>query len=279
MAIKMIITDLDGTFYHRDLSFDKEKFNYLFKQMQANDIKFVVASGNQYYQLCSFFEDRDLMTFVSENGGLIISENKEIFSLTIEKELYLKTLKLLNDLKHLEMIVICGKNYAYMPTNTKPEDFAMIKNYFPRLKYCDDLSLIDDQIIKFAFITKEDKADETAQILNAKLDSSLTAITSGNVCVDIIVKGMHKGRAITQLMEQWNINYDEIMAFGDAFNDLEMLKLAKYGFVMKNGHEKLKEEIGLVCPYTNEEDGVLMMIEEYFKDPNKFLIKYQHDRN
>ena len=27
MGIKMIVTDLDGTFYHKDLSYDKERFN------------------------------------------------------------------------------------------------------------------------------------------------------------------------------------------------------------------------------------------------------------
>ena len=55
MAIKMIVTDLDGTFYHKDLNYDKERFNRLYKQMKEHDIRFVVASGNQYYQLISFF--------------------------------------------------------------------------------------------------------------------------------------------------------------------------------------------------------------------------------
>ena len=34
-----------------DLTYDKERFNHLYKQMKENDIRFVVASGNQYYQL------------------------------------------------------------------------------------------------------------------------------------------------------------------------------------------------------------------------------------
>ena len=55
MAIKMIAMDLDGTFYHKDLSYDKERFNRLYSKMKENGIRFVVASGNQYYQLISFF--------------------------------------------------------------------------------------------------------------------------------------------------------------------------------------------------------------------------------
>lgn len=52
------------------------------------------------------------------------------------------------------------------------------------------------------------------------------------------------------------------MAFGNANNDLEMLKLAGYDFVMKNGIEEMKRKIKRVCEYSNEEDGVFMIIEE-----------------
>ena len=47
MGIKMIVTDLDGTFYHQDLSYDKERFDRLYQKMEAEGIRFVVASGNQ----------------------------------------------------------------------------------------------------------------------------------------------------------------------------------------------------------------------------------------
>ncbi len=65
------------------------------------------------------------------------------------------------------------------------------------------------------------------------------------------------------------------MAFGDARNDLEMLQIARYGFVMANGTDELKEKIGKVVPFSNEEDGELEVIEEYFLDPNGFLEKYK----
>lgn len=55
MSIKVIATDLDGTFYHRDLSYDKVRFLRLYEEMKKQGIHFVVASGNQYFQLVSFF--------------------------------------------------------------------------------------------------------------------------------------------------------------------------------------------------------------------------------
>ena len=81
MSIKMIVTDLDGTFYHRDFTYDKEKFSMLYQKMKEQHIHFVVASGNQYAQLRSFFEDANNLTFVAENGGYIIDKGKELFVL------------------------------------------------------------------------------------------------------------------------------------------------------------------------------------------------------
>ena len=63
-------------------------------------------------------------------------------------------------------------------------------------------------------------------------------------------------------MQLLDIKKEDVMAFGNANNDLEMLKLAGYCFVMKNGIEEMKRKIKRVCEYSNEEDGVFMIIEE-----------------
>ena len=43
---------------------------------------------------------------------------------------------------------------------------------------------------------------------------------------------------------------------------------------MANGTDFMKQEIGRVVPFTNEEDGELEIIEEYFNNPEAFLEKY-----
>lgn len=274
MGIKMIVTDLDGTFYHKDLSYDKERFNRLYDKMKENGIRFVVASGNQYYQLISFFDQRDEMTFVSENGGYIVSEGKEIFSVEIKNDTYHKVLDVINKYPEITVNIICGKNSAYMHESTTDETFNLFLKYFPVMVRVDDLHAVQDQIMKFALMISEEKVEEIAAELNQVVDESLSVVTSGHGCIDLIVSGVHKGHALETMMEMWDIKEDEIMAFGDARNDLEMLKKAKYGFVMANGTEFMKQEIGRVAPLSNEEDGELAIIEEYFENPEAFLKKY-----
>ena len=80
MAIKLIAVDMDGTFLSDRKSYNRERFLAQYAQMKARGIRFAVASGNQYYQLISFFpEIAHEIAFVAENGGWGGSEGGEIF--------------------------------------------------------------------------------------------------------------------------------------------------------------------------------------------------------
>nr|WP_263849374.1 HAD hydrolase family protein [Lacticaseibacillus saniviri] len=54
--IKLFATDMDGTFLKADKTYDAERFAQLHQQMLDRNIQFVVASGNQYFQLRSFLK-------------------------------------------------------------------------------------------------------------------------------------------------------------------------------------------------------------------------------
>lgn len=66
---------MDGTFLHDDKTYDVERFEAVLKRLNHHDIKFVVASGNQYRLLTSKFpKDYQELTFISENGAHIVSK-------------------------------------------------------------------------------------------------------------------------------------------------------------------------------------------------------------
>lgn len=73
--IKAIAVDMDGTFLNSNNDYDRKAFLELFKKLKAKEVRFVVASGNQYAQISSFFPEiwREI-TFVSENGGLVFEK-------------------------------------------------------------------------------------------------------------------------------------------------------------------------------------------------------------
>lgn len=72
--IKLFATDMDGTFLNNENEYDREHFARLYKKMAERNIKFVIASGNQYYQLKSFFEEYKDIIYIAENGALIATQ-------------------------------------------------------------------------------------------------------------------------------------------------------------------------------------------------------------
>ncbi|WP_250391748.1 HAD hydrolase family protein, partial [Escherichia coli] len=73
MSIKLIAVDMDGTFLSDQKTYNRERFMAQYQQMKAQGIRFVVASGNQYYQLISFFpEIANEIAFVGNDSNLLI---------------------------------------------------------------------------------------------------------------------------------------------------------------------------------------------------------------
>ena len=69
--IKLIATDMDGTFLNKEGTFNKCFIN-LFYKIQADDIKFVIASGNQFLRLYhQFIPMSENIYFIADNGAYI----------------------------------------------------------------------------------------------------------------------------------------------------------------------------------------------------------------
>lgn len=70
--IQLVAVDVDGTFVRSDYSFDRLRFEKILSRMKQAGCQFVVASGNQYYQLRDLFPDyHETLSFVAENGAYV----------------------------------------------------------------------------------------------------------------------------------------------------------------------------------------------------------------
>lgn len=105
--IKLIATDMDGTFLDSQKKFDPE-FLSLFYKLKEKNIKFVAASGNQYYRLYQkFLPFSEHMYFIAENGSYIAEGATELYCNIIFKEHVEKVKHLISQIPSLFMI-LCG---------------------------------------------------------------------------------------------------------------------------------------------------------------------------
>ena len=73
-----------------------------------------------------------------------------------------------------------------------------------------------------------------------------------------------KSDAIHMLKDQFNVKQEEIMAFGDNFNDIDMIRYAGLGVAMGNAADEVKEAADIVTDI-NDNEGERQILDKYFK--------------
>lgn len=262
MPIKLIAVDMDGTFLDSRKEFNKERFAALYKRMLEKDIRFVVASGNQYYQLRSFFpEIQDNIAFVAENGAFVVDCNKELSVGEMTQETIDKVLWIFKELDAYSKLVVCGKNSAYVNSSVSDHFYQNTKRFYHRLKRVDSFSEIDDIIFKFASGFSEEEVPALLEHFIREVGDVVSPVPTGHGSIDLIIPGMHKASGIQLLQKLWGISDGETAAFGDSGNDIEMLEHVAYSFAMANAADDVKKA-AKYCALSNNEEGVLAAIEQ-----------------
>jgi Cof subfamily protein (haloacid dehalogenase superfamily) len=106
-----------------------------------------------------------------------------------------------------------------------------------------------------------DKAQmDAAQIeINKRYGSDKVAVKTWGAdspVIEVAPAGVSKTTGLDFLRHVYNIEKDDIYAFGDEMNDFEMIDYATHGVVMKNGNPALKAIADDMTDFTNDEDGL-----------------------
>ena len=269
MTVKVIVTDMDGTFLNDDKQYNRERFMAQFAQMKARNIEFVVASGNQYWQLISFFpEIQDKISFVAENGALVYQHGQQLFHGELTPRESQQVLAELTKDPQLNFVA-CGLNSAYISDKAPEEFVALMSKHYHRLQPVADYQQIDDVLFKFSLNLPDSRIPELVESLHKSLDGIMKPITSGFGFVDLIIPGLHKASGISRLLRNWQISPQSCVAVGDSGNDAEMLKLASWSFAVANAAESIKD-IACYRADDNNHDGVLNVIQAVLDNTSPF---------
>lgn len=263
MPVKLIAVDMDGTFLTSGKTYNKVRFLQQYAQLKQRGIYFVAASGNPLYTLKSYFpEIADEIAFVAENGAYVVEGaetlNYDYFSVEVLQQILL-------DLRphYAQYLILCAKDCAYIEKSVSEKTQEKLKIYFKNLKRVDDLSQMTNQICKVTLTTVQQNYEEIWQDLQQKdylVQRKANMVSSGFGFIDLIIPNKHKAYGLQFLQQKWGIQDQDVLAIGDNYNDMEMVKQAGYGFAVDNAVPALKQ----VAPYrapANEKEGVLDIID------------------
>lgn len=258
--IKLIASDLDGTLlYGRGNSVSEEMFG-LIREMKKRGILFAAASGRQYHNLKKLFAPvwKD-MVFICENGAAVFYKDKIIAEQVVPKEELLKLIYMIDADERTE-VLLSSATTSYVRPKTK--EYAQLLrelgNHVTEIKEWADVT---EPCIKLAWYEKggvEDRVDYWRE----KIAPPARIVTSGAQWLDVLYPNSHKGVGIQVIQEHFGLQKEEMAAFGDNYNDTEMLEAVGYPIAMRSG----KEGIVKLCPYHTDrvEDTVRQILDGEF---------------
>ena len=259
VQVRLVAVDMDGTFLRPDMTYDRERFLRLRQRMRAAGIRFVVASGNQYWQLRSFFEPEDEVAYAAENGHFVydVGDEHPFFAPELRPDVARTMIATLDERRLPYLASAAGG--AASPSWLSPDDLRWARMYFHRHEVVDDMTTIADDMVKAALRVADPIT--VAQELDAVFAGRLTPVVSGPEDVDLNVPHHDKADGLRRLAERWGIDLADAVAFGDNHNDLEMLREVGLPVAMSNARPAVLDAAVRIAP-PNTADGVLEVLDE-----------------
>ena len=131
------------------------------------------------------------------------------------------------------------------------------------LEYESDFRRLRDQSpVKLLIADEPSRIESLLQEGRERFGHELFVTRSRPIYLEFLSPGVDKGQGLIQLCKYLQIPLSRVAAFGDAYNDTEMLAAVGYAVVMENGVQAAKALADEVCP-SNEQDGVAQVLERW----------------
>ena len=246
--IKLIASDLDGTLLQNGAqSLPEGVIPFIEKLATEHNIIFVAANGRQYPNLVRLFGSASKhMAFICENGSLVFYQDKLLAGHPMDKETALTISYDILSLPDCELQISGEKTCYLIPKSERFVD-RMVNIVKNDIKLLETPESHPEPYYKVSIFEENGIAEGHGPELLERHKDKAQCTISGKAWLDFVAPNVNKGRALQELIDSLGITTDECTAFGDNFNDLEMLDLVKYGYVMDNAIDEIRSRYHYHC--------------------------------
>ena len=272
MEIKIVATDMDGTLLDPRGQLDLPRLEKILDKLDQRGVRFVIATGNEVHrmrQLLGHLAER--VVLVVANGARIFENNELLQAQTWDEDMVDKALAHFKGRECQDQFVVTAMNGGFVKEGTVFTELdkfmtpEMIEKLYQRMNFVDEFdSSLFGGVLKMSMVVGEERLDSVLQEVNDLFDGRVRAVSSGYGCIDILQDGIHKAWGLVELLKRWNLKPEQIMAFGDSENDIEMLELAGISYAMENAEEAVKRIATKVAP-ANSQAGVYKVLENWLE--------------
>lgn len=252
----LIVTDLDGTLLDAKGRYSTQTRDY-FRLLSSSGYLVVLASGRPFRAIESLYDDlRCNGPVIAYNGGLVFHPADSSFP-RFEKRF-----------DRSQILAIRSKSLPFCDVfMAESEDRLYVEGdgsglfpYFPDKgiqveEGCLEATLKEDPFTCL-FHETEKETGSLKKVCLGFPDVAYRSWSNSNYS-ELAIPGIHKGSALAYIMKTYGIGRDDVIAFGDASNDEEMLEAAGHPFAMANARATWLKDRFAVTKNTVDEDGVI----------------------
>lgn len=223
-------------------------------------IVFVAASGRPLFTLKAMFPESDQIAFISDNGGTVTYRGEVLFQSLLPTASY-QEMVALTLARTTGVPVISGIDAAYVWRGHRQHE-AVLRRFQTVIEFVDDLTAVDVPADKFtAHFPDRSSRHFHDTVFGPAYGADFSVTVGGPAWVDVMNPGVNKGNALKVLADRLGLEHDQLMAFGDTDNDLEMLGSVYHSYAVSNADEAI-HQVARFTTASNEEHGVTQVIRQ-----------------
>lgn len=266
MDFDLFAFDLDGTVLRQDLVISDRTLEAM-RRLRERDARLVVATGRQYEGACEHAHRlgfRGSEPLICYGGAMIRSmEGETLLHRTIDHELGVEVLRWAEERGLHVRIFLDGHIIS------SPRTGSLLKHLnhpeVVEVTVADSpvgwLRETDENPTKIVFIDYPDRIGDWLEDAREAFSGRLFVTRSLPHYVEVGGLGGTKSQALEFLCTEWGVDPGRTLAFGDADNDIDMLRFAGRGIVVGGSTDEVREAGDEVVPSVYE-DGVAGYVEK-----------------
>lgn len=261
---KMLVLDLDDTLLTDDYRISERNKKRLI-EAQEKGIKVVLASGRPTPAMIKFAKELKLDYYdsymISFNGGVVTSmrTNENLFETSLTP-IEIHGLYDYSVTKKVQIITYSQKGVV-SESNSEYIDVELSLTGIPHHRVDSFKEEVTYNAAKCILLEHPDYLKVIEKDLK-QLRPDLSVARSKPFFLEVMPKGIDKAASIERLANMLSINQEEVIAVGNAGNDLSMVKYAGLGVWVDNVDSELRHEADLIVA-SNNNDGVAEVVEQY----------------
>ena len=242
MKYKLIVLDLDGTLTNSKKVITPRNREILIR-VQEQGVRLVLASGRPTYGIVPLANELRMNEF----GGFILSYNG-------------------GECARSHQLSILTYDGAEIVTENSQDPYVQKEAFLNKMAVRETNDFLTDitlPVAKCLIVGDADKLIPLEAELCLRLQGRINVFRSEPYFLELVPQGIDKALSLAVLLKEIGVERKEMIAIGDGYNDLSMIKFAGLGIAMGNAQEPVKKAADYIT-LSNEEDGVAEALEHFY---------------